>query len=64
MKSPANASLAIQDINLSRRILIDGRSEGSGKALESSVIGIDSRDTTCRVGTIVGEDKPKLEVRL
>lgn len=64
MRSPASASLAIQVISPSRRVLIDGRSEGSGKALESIVIGIDFEETTCRVGTLIGEAKSRPVVRL
>lgn len=64
MRSPASPSLAIQDINPSRRVLIDGRSEGSGKTLESIVIGIDFEKTTCRVGTRSGEGKSRLVERL
>jgi hypothetical protein len=56
--------LAIQDIKSSRRVLIDGRSEGSGKALESIVNGIDFEETTCRVGTFIGEGKSRFVVRL
>ena len=64
MRSPASASLEIHDINPSRRVLMDGRSEGSGKALGSIVVGIDFEETMCRVGTIIGEGRSTLVVSL
>jgi len=64
MRSPASPSLAIHVINPSRRVVMDGRSEGSGKTLECIVIGIDFEERTCRVGTFIPEGKSRFVVRL